>query len=81
MPLHNSNLLPEGLLALREFKFMLLYATLCYLMLLSSRQHCPGTLFCDTTILVINKGNSIQLCSFGGQGHLGGLTANGTAGT
>lgn len=30
MPLHNSNLLPEGLLALREFKFMLLYATLCY---------------------------------------------------
>lgn len=50
-------------------------------MLLSSRQHCPGTLFCDTTILVINEGNSTQLCSFGGQGHLGGLTASGTAGT
>lgn len=50
-------------------------------MLLSSRQHCPGTLFCDTTILVINEGNSTQLCSFGGQGHLGGLTASGTTGT
>lgn len=27
MPLHNSNLLPEGLLALREFKFSIPYAT------------------------------------------------------